>query len=384
MLPFLILPCVLVRCRQHANKFLTKSHFNRVGLKQKRTASTSSSTTTSTSSGSNQKIPKILITGGLGQIGSELLERLVARFGRESVIIGDIRKSPPGFLPTTKNKNNNDTTPFVYANVVNSTDIERIIVEYGIDWIIHNASLLSATGERQPQYALKVNLVGLQNILELARQNNIRVLAPSSIAAFGPTTPKILTPDITIMRPNTIYGITKLHLELLGEYYTQKCGLDFRSLRYPGIISSKTEPGGGTTDYAVEIFYQALKTGRYECFLNGQTNLPMMYMPDCLDATIALLTEPAENLKQRTYNVTSVSFTPEQLAAEIKKRIPHFEITYKPDFRQAIADSWPASLDDSNARNDWGWSPKYDLSAIVDDMLFKLSAKLKLPYHPHQ
>jgi len=271
------------------------------------------------------------------------------------------------------------------------------VLEYGIDTIIHNASLLSAVGELNPQLAIRVNTRGVENVLEVARQQGASVFAPSTIAVFGPTTPRDFTSNDTIMRPTTIYGVTKIYLELLGEYYHNKYGLDFRSMRYPGIVSSKTMPGGGTTDYAVAIFYEALKSGKYTSFLSEKTALPMMYMPDCLKATKMLLEAPcvftllarrltlraiarvnrAASLTRRVYNITSMSFTPEQLAAAIQKELPSFEMSYKPDFRQAIADTWPASLDDSDARKDWGWKPSYDIDSMARDMLRAIREKMR-------
>jgi len=253
------------------------------------------------------------------------------------------------------------------------------IVDHQITWLVHNASILSAAGELDPLLAMKVNIDGLHNALELARRHRLRILSPSSIAAFGPTTPRDATPDVTIMRPTTIYGVSKVYVELLGEYYERRFGVDFRSLRYPGIISYQSPPGGGTTDYAVDIFWQALQHGRYECFLSSDTSLPMMFMPDCVRATVQLLQTPAERLRQRTFNVAAFSFTPAQLTAAIRTWLPRLQVTYKPDFRQRIADSWPRSLDDAEARRQWDWSPKYSLLDMCDEMLKNVALKLGKP-----
>ncbi|KAI9920413.1 hypothetical protein PsorP6_016026 [Peronosclerospora sorghi] len=311
---------------------------------------------------------RILVTGGTGQIGMELVPYMRQIFGSEAIINSDIRR-PPGMRDDT----------FVYCDVTDRDSMARIVVEQGVDTIVHMASLLSAVGEANPGLALSINTRGIQNVLELAKQYQLRVFAPSTIAVFGPSTPKDETPDTTIMRPTTMYGLTKVHVELLGEYYFNKFGVDFRSLRYPGVISSEALPGGGTTDYAVEIFYEALKHGKYTCFLEPDAMLPMMHMPDCLKATLGLLTAPIDCLSQRTYNITAISFTPEQIGASIKKVIPTFECSYKPDFRQQIAETWPRSLDDSLARRDWKWQHDYDLDSIVEDMLVKLDAKLSQP-----
>nr|CCA19142.1 unnamed protein product [Albugo laibachii Nc14] len=309
---------------------------------------------------------RILITGGTGQIGMEFVPYLREAFGDSSIINSDIKAS-----------GRKETGPFVYCDVQNRDSLARIVLENGVDTIVHMASLLSALGEKNPQLALKVNTRGIENVLDIAQQNSLKVFAPSTIAVFGPSTPLMNTPDETIMRPTTIYGITKVHLELLGEYYHKKFGIDFRSIRYPGIISSEAWPGGGTTDYAVEIFYEALRHGKYTCYLAPDARLPMMYMPDCLQATRSLLLAEDSSLSQRVYNVTAMSFTPEELAASIRKLLPNFEISYKPDFRQSIAATWPQSIDDSIARKDWGWQHEYDLDETVVDMLSKLESKLK-------
>jgi len=269
--------------------------------------------------------------------------------------------------------------PFSYLDVTDAAAMDKIIVEHRVVTVIHLASLLSAVGEKNPKLAQKVNVRGIENVLEIAAARKLRVFAPSTIAVFGPSTPRHDTPDPTIMRPTTIYGTTKVYLELLGEYYNAKFGVDFRSLRYPGIISNAALPGGGTTDYAVEIFYRALESSKYTCFLKPDTALPMMYMPDCIRATVELLEAPPHALKQRVYNLTAVSFTPEQLGAEIKKLMPGFSMDYKPDFRQAIADSWPATIDDSKARKDWGWKHEYGTPEMAKDMLSALSKRLGLP-----
>jgi nucleoside-diphosphate-sugar epimerase len=252
-----------------------------------------------------------------------------------------------------------------------------MLVDYDIDIVLHNASLLSATGEKNPQLAYRTNIEGSYNVLEAVRILRLdQVMIPSSIAAFGPSTPKDNTPNDVIMRPTTAYGVSKVFIELWGEYYTKRYDLDFRSLRYPGIISAESLPGGGTTDYAVEIFYEALKNKKYTCFLAKDAMLPMMYMPDCIKSTIDLIEADANRLIHRSFNVTAMSFTPEDIANEIKKHIPDFEISYEPDFRQQIAESWPRSIDDSAAREEWGWKPEYDLAAMTEDMLDKLSKKI--------
>ena len=314
---------------------------------------------------------RILVTGAAGQIGQELVPALRKRYGNDNVVATDIRSPGVARGPTEG--------PFCYCDVLQKDTLIRLVLEHNINCIVHNASILSAIGERNPQLALKINTEGAQNVLEVAVQNGIRVFAPSTIAVFGPSTPKVNTPDVTIMRPTTIYGITKIHLELLGVYYHENYELDFRSLRYPGVISSKTLPGGGTTDYAVEIYYDALKKGSYTSFLKEDTAMPMMYMEDCLKATLSLLEAPNVNLTERVYNVTAMSFTPQDLAESIQKVFPHFSIDYAPDFRQKIADTWPKSLDDHLARRDWNWEPDYDIDTMTKEMLTKLSEKLGIP-----
>jgi nucleoside-diphosphate-sugar epimerase len=313
---------------------------------------------------------KILITGALGQIGSELTVLLREKYGRENVIVSDVKK--------IQQKTLNQVEPFEQIDCLDSSAILACIKKYNIDTIFHLAAILSAKGENNPQLAWKININGLYNILEIAREFKCAVFTPSSIAAFGPSTPKDDTPQETIQRPNTIYGLTKVTGELLCDYYHLKYGVDTRGVRFPGIISYATLPGGGTTDYAVEIFYEALKNKKYTCFLDKGTYLDMMYMPDGLKAAVNLMEADPSRLKYRNaYNVTAESFNPKQLADEIKKYIPDFEMNYDVDpMRQAIADSWPNRSDDSAAREDWGWSPDYDLKAMTRDMIEKLKIKL--------
>ncbi len=308
---------------------------------------------------------RILVTGSYGQIGTELVGALRKRYGGENVIATG-RKKPPEILTVDG--------PYYHLDVLDANELQSLLVNYDVDIIIHNASVLSAAGEKNPQLAYRTNLESAYNVLEAARELGLdQVFIPSSIAAFGPSTPRNNTPNDVIMRPTTMYGITKVTIELMGEYYTSKFGVDFRSLRYPGIISSEALPGGGTTDYAVEIFYEAIKNKRYKCFLKADARLPMMYMPDCIKSTYQLIEADPKRLVHRTFNVTAFSFTPAEIAAEIKRHIPEFEITYEPDFRQKIAESWPESIDDSAARKEWGWSPDFDLAKMTKDMLEKLS-----------
>ncbi|RLF96496.1 L-threonine 3-dehydrogenase [Thermococci archaeon] len=313
----------------------------------------------------------ILVTGACGQIGSELVEKLREKYGNENVVAAG-HKTPP----TEKMQN---AGPFEYIDVVHKEEIANIVKRYDIDTIYHMAAILSAVGEQKPQLAFNVNLIGLYNVLEVGREYKLeRIMVPSSIAAFGPETPKDNTPNETILRPTTMYGVTKVAGELLGNYYFYKYGVDVRGVRFPGIISSKTLPGGGTTDYAVAIYYEAIKNKRYTCFVREDTVLPMMYMPDAIKALMDLADADISKLKHHCdFNVNAMSFSAGELAASIKKHIPEFICEYKPDYRQEIADSWPRSLDDSAARDEWGWKPEYDLPAMTKDMLEKLSKKLR-------
>ena len=313
---------------------------------------------------------KILVTGATGQIGSELVPELRKIHGNNNVIVGVHSRPPPGDLtsgPTEK------------VDVADKQSIEEAVTKYNIDTIYHMAAILSAAGEKDPWLAWKVNMDGTYNVLETAREHNlVRVFCPSSIAAFGPETPRDNTPQETVLRPRTMYGLTKVAGELLCNYYFNKFGLDVRGVRYPGIISNKTLPGGGTTDYAVEIFYEAIKNGKYQCFLREDSTLPMMYMPDCIKATVDLMNADLKKLKHHTdFNLAAMSFSPKEISDEIKQHLPKFTITYKPDHRQAIADSWPKSIDDSTARKEWGWKPSYDLKTMVKDMLKVLGEKHK-------
>jgi nucleoside-diphosphate-sugar epimerase len=313
---------------------------------------------------------KILVIGSAGQIGSELVMALREKYGNKNVIAG-INRTPAA--PDVM-----ESGPVERVDVMDKNDLASVVEKYGINQIYHLAAVLSAICESKPLQAWQINMDSLFNVLELAREKKLhKVFWPSSIGAFGPTTPRYNTPQITVMEPSTVYGISKLAGERWVEYYWKKYQVDTRGLRYPGLLSYKTEPGGGTTDYAVEIFYKAIEIGKYECFLGPNTELPMMFMPDALKATIDLMEAPIENITIRSnYNVGAMTMDPKGLALEIKKRIPNFEISYKPDFRQAIADSWPASIDDSVSRKDWGWKPEYDISKMTDIMLTEIRKKL--------
>jgi nucleoside-diphosphate-sugar epimerase len=305
---------------------------------------------------------KVLVIGAGGQIGKELVEELCRIYGNENVIASDIK-------PDT-------SSPCIFeiVDVMDSKAIAVLIRKYKIKEVFLLAALLSATAEKFPEKGWKLNMEGLFNILELMREKVIsKLFWPSSIAVFGPNTPKINTPQYTITEPSTVYGISKLAGERWCEYYFRRYGADVRSLRYPGLISYKSPPGGGTTDYAVDIYHEALAKGSYECFLGSNTVLPMMYMPDALKATIGIMQVDSDKIKIRSsYNLAAFSFSPKEIAEEIKKHIPSFEISYKPDARQAIADSWPQSINDTEARENWGWKHTYLLSTMTSDMLYHL------------
>jgi len=311
----------------------------------------------------------ILVTGAAGQIGSELTPLLRKKFGPENVLATDIKTDIPSVL--------NDSGIYEKLDVTNPARLKEIIKKYQINTIYHMSAILSATGEKNPQLAWNVNISGTHNILEASRELNVKkIFVPSSIAVFGPETPKELTPQETVLKPKTMYGVTKVAGELLCDYYIQHYNLDIRGCRYPGIISYETLPGGGTTDYAVAIFYAAVKYKKYTCFVNKNTMLPMMYMPDCLKATIDIMEADFSRLKHHSdFNIAGMSFKVEELAAEIKKHIPEFNIEYKPDYRQKIADSWPKSIDDTAARKEWDWKPSYDLTSMTKDMLAVLQKR---------
>ncbi len=311
---------------------------------------------------------KALITGANGQIGSELIIELRKAYGKENVIGVDLRPALPEIADG----------PFEVMDATDEKKITALVESHKITEIYHLVGILSATGEKNPQLAWNVNMQSLKIILDLAAKHKIKVFWPSSIAAFGPTTPRDMTPQRTVLEPNTMYGVTKVAGELLCNYYHQKLGVDVRSLRFPGLLSWKTPPGGGTTDYAVAIFYDGIKTGKYECFVSEQTVLPMMYMPDAIRSIIELMKADASKLTVHTsYNLTALSFSAKELEIAVKKKIPNLVVEYKPDFRQKIADSWPKTIDDSSARKEWGWKHKYEIDDIVLDMYENLCKKLK-------
>ncbi len=322
-----------------------------------------------------KRMKKILVTGAVGQIGSELTMELRKRYGNDNVLATGRKTKPSKMLL--------NSGPFEFIDIIIKETVEKVVDEYDIDTIYNMAAILSAVGEEKPLLCWNVNINGMYNILEIAHEREMtRVFVPSSIAVFGPETPQDNTPQETVLKPKTMYGVTKVCGELLGDYYFKRFNLDIRGVRYPGIISSETLPGGGTTDYAVEIFYEAIKNKKYTCFVKEDTVLPMMYMPDCIKGTIDLMDADISKLKHHCdFNLTAMSFSVGELVDKIKKHIPEFTCDYKPDFRQAIADSWPRSIDDSAAKEEWGWKPEYNLPTMTKDMLDKLSKryeKLKL------
>ncbi|MBK7142078.1 MAG: L-threonine 3-dehydrogenase [bacterium] len=314
---------------------------------------------------------KMLVTGAIGQIGSELVSALRTRYGAEMVVATDIR------MPTDKELR--DGGPFEFLDVTDSNHITRVMSIHEIGTIYHLAAVLSAVGESRPNIAWQINMNGLYHLLEAARQYKCQIFFPSSIGAFGPGTPQDNTPQDTIQRPDTMYGVTKVAGELLCDYYFKRFTVDARGVRFPGLISYVAEPGGGTTDYSVSIFYEAIRHKKFTCYLRPNTYLDMMYMPDALRAMIQLMEADGSKLIHRNaFNVSAMSFTPDMLAAEIRKHIPSFVMEYEIDpVRQAIADSWPNSMDDSAARKEWGWKPEYDLKSMTTEMLKEISAKLQ-------
>ena len=307
----------------------------------------------------------ILVLGASGQIGTELTQKLRKTYGNANVIASDIRKGSEELMASG---------PFEIIDATDKQTILETVVKYKVTQVYLLAAMLSATAEKMPQKAWNLNMNSLLAVLDLAKEKHIeQVYWPSSIAVFGPLTPKENTPQQTVMQPSTVYGISKVSGEFWCNYYHEKFGVDVRSLRYPGIISWKTKPGGGTTDYAVDIYFKALEEQKFECFLSENTRLPMMYMNDAVDATIQLMQAKPKDVKIRTaYNLSAIDFTPKEIAQEIKKHIPDFEISYNPDFRQAIADSWPSSIDDSEARKDWNWKHNFDLKSMTEDILNSL------------
>lgn len=312
---------------------------------------------------------KILVVGAGGQLGSELTQALWQRHGKENVIASDVR-DPGGIISGGK---------FEMLDVLDIKRLGDVMRREAIGQVYHLAAVLSATGEKNPKFAWRLNMDGLINVLDAAVEFKVeKVYWPSSIAVFGPNTPKHNTPQDTVMDPTTVYGISKLAGERWCKWYFDKFGLDVRSLRYPGLVGYKSKPGGGTTDYAVDIFFKALLEKKYTCFLKPDAYLPMMYMGDAVKATLDLMDAPAKNITIRSsYNVAGMTFCPSEIADEIRKQIPDFGVTYEPDFRQAIADSWPQSIDDSKARQDWGWRPQFGLPGMVSEMLLRLPETLE-------
>lgn len=308
---------------------------------------------------------KILVIGASGQIGVELTLALRKIYGNANVVASDLREQNPLL---------EGTGPYVSLDVMNKEMLHVQVIRQNVTQIYLLAAILSATGEKNPNLAWNLNMQGLLNVLDIAREEKLhKVYWPSSIAVFGPTSPKINCPQQTIIEPITVYGISKYAGEFWCNYYYQRWGVDVRSLRYPGLISYKSAPGGGTTDYAIEIFYEALENKKYECFLKEDTYLPMMYMPDAIKATIELMEAPAQNISIHTsYNISGMSFSPKEIAASIQQHIPDFSISYKPDYRQNIAESWPQSIDDTIARNDWNWQQDFNLQLMTADMLDNL------------
>ncbi len=315
------------------------------------------------------EMKKILVTGAVGQIGSEITLELRRRYGAENVVATGRKTEPSEELK--------NSGPFHFINVNDINSIEEIVKKYDIDTVYHMAAILSAVGEKNPQLCWDVNMNGTINVLELGLKYEMaRVIIPSSIAVWGAGVPLDNTPQETVLKPTTMYGVTKVCGELLCDYYVKRFGLDIRGLRYPGIISHETLPGGGTTDYAVAIYYDAVDKGKYTCFVREDTKLPMMYMPDAIEGTIQLAEADFDKLVHHSdFNHAAMSFSVTELADSIKKHIPDFEVTYEPDYRQEIADSWPNSIDDSCAREEWGWQPKWDLDAMTEDMLKNLKIR---------
>ncbi len=308
---------------------------------------------------------RILVIGACGQIGVELTLALRKIYGGVNVVASDLRE---------ENDLLKGTGPYVSLDVMNKEMLHVQVIRQNITQIYLLAAILSATGEKNPPLAWSLNMTSLLNVLDIAKEEKLhRVYWPSSIAVFGPTSPKILCPQKTVIEPSTVYGISKFAGEFWCNYFHQRYGVDVRSLRYPGLISYKSAPGGGTTDYAVEIFHEAIEEKKYTCFLSENTYLPMMYMPDAIRATIELMEAPAANIRVRTsYNISGMSFSPKEIAACIKQHIPDFQMDYKPDYRQAIADSWPQSIDDTVAQQEWKWKPEYDLPKMTADMLYNV------------